>query len=90
MPVMDGITATKKLRESDYDGSVVAITGTQSDSARTACLEAGCNDFITKPFKRDLLKKILAAQLNSLTETPDKSPAEEDAGKELAESESVI
>lgn len=57
MPVMDGITATKKIRQIDKSVPVIAQTAYALDNIESIALEAGCSDFITKPLKIDLLTK---------------------------------
>jgi two-component system cell cycle response regulator DivK len=51
MPVMSGIEATRVLRQSPATSSVkiVALTAHAMESARRECMEAGCDDFATKP-----------------------------------------
>ncbi|WP_395645648.1 response regulator [Terricaulis sp.] len=51
MPVMSGIEATRALRASpDVSGiKIVALTAHAMESARRECMEAGCDDFATKP-----------------------------------------
>ena len=52
MPVMDGLTATRTLRQK-RDASelpIVAVTANAMDSDRLACLDAGMNDYVVKPF----------------------------------------
>ena len=52
MPVMDGLTATRTLRQ-QRDASelpIVAMTANAMDSDRLACLDAGMNDYVVKPF----------------------------------------
>ena len=52
MPVMDGLTATRALREDTRFATlpVIAMTANAMDADRTACLEAGMNDHVGKPF----------------------------------------
>jgi PAS domain S-box-containing protein len=61
MPVMDGLTATRKLREMGYDRPILGLTANAMSSDRDACLEAGMNDHVAKPFRSadifDALKK---------------------------------
>jgi two-component system, cell cycle response regulator DivK len=51
MPVMSGIEATRALRAMPKLAAVkiVALTAHAMESARRECLDAGCDDFATKP-----------------------------------------
>ncbi len=59
MPVMDGILATKKIREIESSTSlytpIIAITANAMTGDREACLAVGMNDYISKPFQVDIL-----------------------------------
>jgi CheY-like chemotaxis protein len=57
MPNLNGIDATKKIREFDPLIPIVAMTANVFESDRIACIEAGMNDFIPKPIKREELRK---------------------------------
>jgi CheY-like chemotaxis protein len=54
MPIMDGLEATKAIKEKFPDLPIVALTANAFDSDRQLALEAGCNDFLTKPVSSDL------------------------------------
>ena len=54
MPVMDGLEATKAIKEKFPDLPIVALTANAFDSDRQLALEAGCNDFLSKPVSSDL------------------------------------
>ncbi len=55
MPVMDGCQATQKLREAGFQRPIIALTANAMKEDRDRCLEAGCNDFCTKPVDRPKL-----------------------------------
>lgn len=62
MPVMDGIEATKKIREFNTDILIIAMTANAFMEDKNRCLEAGMNDYLSKPISlgkvRDSLNKI--------------------------------
>ena len=49
MPVMTGLEATKLIKAKYPDLPVVALTANAFDSDRQAAMEAGCDDFLSKP-----------------------------------------
>ena len=60
MPVMDGIEATKEIRKRGFDDiPIVAITAHAMKGDRKRCLEAGMNDYITKPIKKEIVLKTI-------------------------------
>jgi len=61
MPVMDGVTATRLLREtrSTADLPIVAMTANAMKVDKERCLDAGMNDFVTKPIQPEELWKAL-------------------------------
>ena len=59
MPVMDGLEATKAIKEKHPDLPVVALTANAFDSDRQLALEAGCNDFLSKPVSSELCIKTI-------------------------------
>ena len=65
MPVMDGIEAVQALRKKGYSGPIVALTANVMKEDRANCAAAGCDDFASKPIKRDLFNEILHRYLPS-------------------------
>ena len=59
MPVMDGIEATRRIREFNQDTPILAMTASAMTSDREACTEAGMNDHVAKPIDPELLYKAL-------------------------------
>jgi signal transduction histidine kinase/DNA-binding NarL/FixJ family response regulator len=69
MPVMDGLTATKRIREQEAPGrervKVVALSASALDHERAAVAEAGCDDFLAKPFRESAIFEKLAEHLGA-------------------------
>jgi signal transduction histidine kinase/ligand-binding sensor domain-containing protein/CheY-like chemotaxis protein/HPt (histidine-containing phosphotransfer) domain-containing protein len=66
MPDMDGFTATGLIRRSERPGArvpIVALTANAAATHREACLVAGCDDFLGKPFTMAALQATLGRWL---------------------------
>ncbi|MBE9162030.1 PAS domain-containing hybrid sensor histidine kinase/response regulator [Tychonema sp. LEGE 06208] len=68
MPIMDGYTATKLIRErpNNPETVIIALTASVFEDERENVLMSGCNDFMSKPFQQrelfDKLAKYLGVQ----------------------------
>jgi CheY-like chemotaxis protein len=59
LPVMDGYTATRKIRESLKATPIIGLSAHAMNGDADRAKEAGCNDYLTKPLDGDLLLKKL-------------------------------
>ena len=60
MPVMDGLEATKQIKEKLPDLPVIALTANAFDSDRQLAIEAGCDEFLPKPISSDVCIKTIS------------------------------
>lgn len=68
MPVMDGVTATKRIRNLDHPSAltpIVAVTANVMPDDLKACLDAGMNDYLCKPFNKAELSERIEKYLGS-------------------------
>ena len=63
LPDMDGREAVKLLRKSNFTAPIIMLTGHDTDSDTILGLEAGANDYVTKPFKFAVLLARIRAHL---------------------------
>jgi CheY-like chemotaxis protein len=70
MPEMDGIQATIRIREFEKDIQlknpirIIALTANAMKGDKEACLEAGMNNYMSKPFKPSELNQVLQENIN--------------------------
>ena len=59
MPVMDGYEATNQIRQFNKDIIIIAQTAYALPGDKEKALEAGCNDYISKPFNHKILNEMI-------------------------------
>jgi HPt (histidine-containing phosphotransfer) domain-containing protein len=72
MPGIDGLEATeiiRKAEKTDFDPNIpiIALTAHVSTESREQCLNAGMNDFVSKPFKKQALLEAINGQISIYT-----------------------
>ncbi|WP_455209482.1 ATP-binding protein [Kaarinaea lacus] len=72
MPIMDGLTATKKLRSEGYKNPIVNITANAMKEDRDKCIAAGADDYLTKPVDVSRFYKVLQTYLKAADKGDDK------------------
>jgi CheY-like chemotaxis protein len=64
MPEMDGYEATQKLREAHITIPVIALTAHALAEHKANAINAGFDEYLTKPIRRDVLMKVLNQHLS--------------------------
>ena len=66
MPIMDGYTSAERIRKNPKLNGlpIIAVTATSTDDVRSKVFICGMNDFVSKPYSPDVLKKVIASHLS--------------------------
>ena len=70
IPGHDGIETTRQWRKEELDGQhvpIVALTANATTEDKTRCLEAGMDDFLSKPVNQEQLRQLIQQLPSQLT-----------------------
>ncbi len=63
MPYLNGVEATKRIREFDQSTPIIALTASELSEVQEECMAIGMNDIINKPLNKNDLRNIIAKNL---------------------------
>ncbi len=65
LPILDGYTATREIKKLNSDVPIIAQTAHVMSGEREKCMEAGCDDYLAKPIRLQILMDTLSKFLNN-------------------------
>jgi len=68
---MDGYEATRKIRQFNTEVLIIAQTAFALTGDREKALAAGCNDYISKPIRKDKLKELIQQYFKKISHEND-------------------
>ncbi|GAA4271829.1 ATP-binding protein [Aquimarina gracilis] len=63
MPYLNGVEATKRIREFDQTTPIIALTASELSEVKEECMSIGMNDIINKPLDKNDLRNIISKNL---------------------------
>ncbi|MCA9198832.1 MAG: response regulator [Planctomycetales bacterium] len=84
MPVLDGYSATRQLRQNGYQIPIVALTANAMKGDEDKCFAAGCSHFLSKPVDMDELLRLLAEILDVDVQYSESKPSPVEAEPTVA------
>ena len=85
MPEMDGLEATRALRDQGLTVPIIAVSADAVGERRTRAVEAGCNGYVTKPIDFELLVSECAAHMLPADATPKRRAEDRPPGETTAQ-----
>ena len=67
MKGISGIEALKEIRKFDKDAIIIMVTGVKDDDVMKEAMDAGANDYITKPLSLEYLDKVVLLKFMNLS-----------------------
>jgi len=64
MPIMDGLQATKLIREQTEETPIIAMTAHALKKERQKCFDIGMNDYLGKPFRKEELEEMIVKHIS--------------------------
>lgn len=91
MPTMDGFEATIQIRKQyGHTIPIIALTANATEDDRNHCIEAGMDDFLSKPYTLNQLNQTLTKWQTNIESNPTATISESHASKENTETKKCL
>lgn len=74
MPEVNGYQSARQIRQDGYRGPILALTGDVQPGSRQACIDAGCDAYLAKPWEPNQLMSLLKPYLNEVSDQTNQEP----------------